>query len=460
MHVRRKPIAALAVALLLPAGIGAAAGPASAAAYPPSMSSAVSSAVSSAGPATASSSASPGFYTPPAALPADPGALVRHEPTRLASFRLAGRTLFLDGAGTRVMYRSTDDAGAPVAVTGTYVEPNRPWAGPGPRPLVSLSVGTQGVGDACAPSKTIAGGVNVEAGRFMVGYELPAIHGFLERGVAVVVTDYVGLGTTDRVHTYTNREDMGHAVLDAARAAIDLPGSSVTEESQVGFYGYSQGGGAAGAAAELAPSYAPELQVAGAYVGGPPADLFRVLGSADGTALTGVLAWAVNGIVAYHPELEPQLEELWNAEGEAFVRDSTEQCIADAILTRGFARTTSFTASGRSASEEVVRHPDLLAAVAEQQLGTVVPEVPVLVVTGTKDDIVDHAQARQLAVDWCAGGGDVTYLPVRQLLPSGGTALNHLAPLLSHQAVSRDWLLDRFAGRTTQPSCARISSLP
>lgn len=409
---------------------------------------------------TAAATASSGFYTPPEVLPAEPGALVRHEPTRLASFKLGARTVFMDGVGTRLMYRSTDDAGAAVAVTGTYIEPNKPWTGTGPRPLVSLSVGTQGVGDACAPSKTLAGGVNVEDGRFMVGYELPAINGFVDAGVAVVVTDYVGLGTTDRVHTYTNREDMGHAVLDAARAAIALPGSSVGERSDVGFYGYSQGGGAAGAAVELAPSYAPELRVAGAYVGAPPADLTRVLASADRTALAGVIAWAVNGIFTYRPELQPQLDQLWNARGAAFVRDSTEQCIADAILTSGFRSTASFTASGRPAAAELSRFPQVLAAVDDQRIGRLDPAAPVLVLTGTKDDIVDHGQARQLAVDWCGRGADVTYRPVRQLVSTGGLVVNHLAPMLTEQGYSRSWLLDRFHDRPATSNCGAVSTLP
>ena len=37
--------------------------------------------------------------------------------------------------------------------------------------------------------------------------------------VAVVVTDYIGLGTPGRPHTYMNRDDQAHAMLDAARVA-------------------------------------------------------------------------------------------------------------------------------------------------------------------------------------------------------------------------------------------------
>ncbi|GAA5016565.1 hypothetical protein GCM10023335_42410 [Streptomyces siamensis] len=83
----------------------------------------------------------------------------------------------------------------------------------------------------------------------------------------MVVTDYVGLGATDRLHAYVNRLDGGHALLDAVRATRALPTASITEQSRVGLYGYSQGGGASAAAAGLQPSYAPELTLSGTYAG-------------------------------------------------------------------------------------------------------------------------------------------------------------------------------------------------
>jgi dienelactone hydrolase len=119
--------------------------------------------------------------------------------------------------------------------------------------------------------------------------------------VAVVVTDYAGLGATDRLHTYVNRLDGAHAVLDAVRAARNLEGASVTVDSPVGLYGYSQGGGATAAAAELQPSYAPDITLAGTYSGAPPADLTEVTKAIDGSDLAGALGWAVNGFLQSDP---------------------------------------------------------------------------------------------------------------------------------------------------------------
>ena len=411
--------------------------------------------------ATPVSAAEPDFYTPPTSLPAANGALVKSEPMKLGiSFPQLGKETKLPGTATRIMYKTTDEGGKPAAVSGAYIEPSKPWKGQGQRPLVSFSVGTQGVGDACAPSKTLESFLNAEDGKFMVGYEVPSIYGFLNDGVAVVVTDYIGLGTTDRVHTYMNRVDQGHAVLDAARAALALPGTSITPQSSIGLYGYSQGGGASGSAAELAPTYAPELNLKGAYVGGPPANLFEVMKKIDGTLLTGAIPWSINSVSAYRPELKPYLDTLINAKGQAALKASENQCIADALLASGLKKTSQWTTSGNLAHVDVAAQPQLLKAVDDQRIGRLKPAIPVQVLTGTKDDIVEHGQAKQLALDWCAQGVNVTYKPVIQLVSSGGLTLTHLGPLLSQQGAARDWLVERLNGVAAKSNCSTARTLP
>lgn len=410
--------------------------------------------------ASASPSAAPAtgsFYDVPATLPEADGTLVKTEPMKLGiRFPHLGKQTSLPGTATRIMYKTTDDGGNPVGVTGAYIEPSKKWTGKGPRPFVSYSVGTQGVGDACAPTKTLESFLNVENGKFMVGYEVPSIYGLLSKGYAVVVTDYVGLGTTNRVHTYMNRRDQAHAVLDAARAALSLPGTSITEKSPIGLYGYSQGGGAAAAAAELAPTYAPELNLKGAYAGGPPADLFEVMKSIDGTLLSGAIPWAINAMATYRSDLHPYIGKLVNAEGVAYLDKAKDQCVVDAFLASGFTKTSKWTQSGNLASVDVAKSPELLAAVAHNRIGKLKPEIPVMVLTGTKDDAVAHGQAKQLAADWCAKGVNVTYKPVFQLASSGGLLLTHLGPMLTQMKSSQDWLEDRLEGKSVRNNCSSV----
>ncbi|MFF1546273.1 lipase family protein [Streptomyces sp. NPDC058291] len=400
----------------------------------------------------------PTFYNPPASLPAADGALVRSEPLTLA-LSLPGVDGPLPGTATRLMYKSTDSAGRPMAVTGAYIEPSARWTGRGARPLVVVAPGTMGQGDQCAASLGLEHPLVINGQTLTVGYEDLAIYRLLARGIAVVVTDYTGLGSTDRLHTYVNRVDEAHAVLDAVRAARSLDGASLTAASRVALFGYSQGGGATAAAAELQPVYAPDVTLAGTYAGAPPADLVAVTRAIDGSDLAGALGWSVNGFLESDPALRPVAEAHLNATGRAALKDLSTMCVGDALLAYNSARSTAWTTDGRSISDVVASEPALKAFLADQRIGAREPASPVRVATGTADDLVPHAQARALAVDWCAKGADVTYKPV--ILPSVGRALiNHVTPLLVDQGQAISWLADRLDGKPAASNCSTLALRP
>lgn len=404
----------------------------------------------------------PTFYNPPSTLPSTNGAVIRSEPLQLG-IRLPGLTGPLPGTATRLMYKSTDSNGQPVAVTGAYIEPAARWTGGGPRPLVVLAPGTMGQGDQCAASLALENpaSLNLSEGTVSVGYENLATYRLLAKGIAVAVTDYVGLGATDRVHTYVNRVDEGHAVLDAARAARSLTGTSLTASSPVGLYGYSQGGGATASAAELQPTYAPDVTLAGVYAGAPPADLVKVLPGIDGSALAAAAGWTVNGLVQAVPALQPIVDRYINDKGRAALADVATRCVGDGIFAYGFTKTKSWTKDGISLGDVIAREPAVTAAVDAQRIGRIKPNAPVRIATGVADDTVPHRQARQLAVDWCAKRATVTYEPV--YLPNLGNGLvlpNHFLPMIEDQGQAIGWLSDRLEGKRATSDCWRLPLMP
>ena len=401
----------------------------------------------------------PEFYNPPTTLPTSDGTLIRSEPLPLALSLpgLDGSTL--PGTATRLMYKSTDSNDQPVAVTGAYIEPSADWSGDGPRPLVALAPGTLGQGDQCSASMGLEHPLALNSQTVSVGYEDLAIYRLLAEGVAVVVTDYVGLGATDRLHTYVNRIDEAHAVLDAVRAARSVTGASVTAGSPVGLYGYSQGGGATAAAAELQSSYAPDVTLAGTYAGAPPADLTSVTKAIDGSELAGALGWSLNGFLQSDPALKPLAEAHLNDAGKAALTDLSTMCVGDALFGYGYTQSSSWTTDGESISDIIASTPALKTFLDSQRIGTLKPSGPVRLATGVSDNLVPHAQARQLALDWCALGGDVTYRAV--VLPGVGSALlNHFAPLLTDQGAAISWLTDRLAGEPTHSNCWTMPAQP
>jgi triacylglycerol lipase len=205
------------------------------------------------------------WYTPPDPLPpGTPGDLIRTEPSRMV-LEPSGQLGSFVGSGTRIMYRSNDAHGKPVAVTGTYIEPDVPWPGTGPRPLIAYAVGTYGLGEQCAPSRLFNQGIHFSQGfDLMFNYEEGFIATLLARGFAIVVTDGVGMGIhSPESPQFLNRVAAGTALLDAARAAMKLPGTSLNPHGPVAFWGWDPGAQASLSAAELAGSYAPELDVVG-----------------------------------------------------------------------------------------------------------------------------------------------------------------------------------------------------
>ncbi len=260
-------------------------------------------------------------------------------------------------------------------------------------------------------------------------------------------------GATDRLHTYVNRLDQGHALLDAARAARSVPGASVTEASRTGLYGYSQGGGASAAAAELQPSYAPDVRLAGTYAGAPPADLTSVMKGIDGSALAGALAWSINGFAQADPDVRAVVEANISTTGKAALADASTMCVGDALLGYGFTKSSKWTTSGKTIGEIIAAEPRARAALDRQRIGRLKPSGPVRLAAGVHDDIVPHSQARQLAVDWCRKGGDITYDAV--VLPNLGDKIltNHLVPLLTDQGDAIGWLTDRLSGKPSTSNC-------
>ncbi len=186
----------------------------------------------------------------------------------------------------------------------------------------------------------------------------------------------------------------------------------------------------------------------------------EVLRSADGTALVGVLGYAINGLLVNNAALAPVLDAEVNAAGKAALKKISTQCIGDSLASFAYKRTSSWTVSGRSAYDVVNGIPAARAIVDAQRIGTVKPTVPVQVLTGTRDDLVDHGQARQLAVDWCARGANVLYTPVIQYVDTAKTGLNHLGPSIGTMSKTTSWMIDRLRGLPQTSNCGSVASLP
>ena len=180
------------------------------------------------------------FYTWSNPLDRPRGTLLRHESLG------AAQQLQNAKVSERILYVSTDGVGGvrKIAVSGTVYIPNgKPPTGGWP--TIAWAHGTVGVADPCAPSW-----------RGWLSRDRAYLNAWLNRGYAVVASDYQGLGTPG-MHPYMQWRPEAYSVLDAVRAAS----AGFPLARRVVIVGQSQGSEAALAAAYEAPMYAPEVGV-------------------------------------------------------------------------------------------------------------------------------------------------------------------------------------------------------
>ncbi|MEH3053198.1 MAG: alpha/beta fold hydrolase [Patulibacter minatonensis] len=377
------------------------------------------------------------FYIPPDPLPAGkPGDILKAEKMDFS------RAITKPPRGTegwRVMYLSTDSLGKPIAVTGTVLmRPDQaPKQGKANRPIVAYGNEAQGLGDSCAVSRLLWYG---HTGEIALWSDL------IRAGYAVVSTDFEGLGTP-ATHTFGVTVSAAHTMLDMIRAARNLEPAGLPKDGKVGLFGYSQGGAAAGGAAELAATYAPDVKITAAAYGGAPINPVSVSKNADGAFFASINFAASVGYDAAYPELD--LDSFLNAKGEEMKKKTYTGCI-ELIFPLAGKRTKSYL-KGPSPLDD----PRWLARFKENELGNKPPVgFPVYYYHALWDQASPFRDATTLRKKYCDGGTQLRFV---ELL---GVEHVSAGPVWVPQAAK--WLAARFEGKADKGNCGKnnIFGLP
>jgi alpha-beta hydrolase superfamily lysophospholipase len=360
-------------------------------------------------------------YDPPSPLPVQaPGDIIWASP-------------FAGPAGSQgyvVLYVSSTVDNTPIAVSGVIIVPaaGAPPAPPEGRTVLTWAHGTTGLGEACAPSKQYPSGQVTEEALAQVA---------VGRGYVYAATDYQGLGTPGD-HPYVVGLSEGRNVLDIATAAEHLAGSGATPTSKVVVWGHSQGGGAAAFAAELAPTYAPSLDVVGAMVGSPATELPAIAAYDDGGPYFGFAFMAAVGFKAAYPNLS--YDAILNAAGQQAVASIVTEC-SDQIL-KDFAG-KRFSDYEISAPQDT---PGWMEAFAANKAGQIKTPVPIFIYQGDNDQIIPVAVSATLLQKYCAIGVTAS----RKTYP--GTDHTSVIPAALGDILA--FANDRLAGMPAPTSCS------
>lgn len=366
-------------------------------------------------PEPAGTDTRPETVLPPATFPAEPPALQPGDVLAADPLPAPQGTV-----AWRITYRSTGADGAPTLVTGQVLAPDGPPP-VSPRPVITYGHATTGTADQCAPSS--------QSGTAALPFpELVAAQGWV-----LVATDYEGLGGPGP-HPYLVGDSEGNAMLDAARAAMRLPGTGAGAASPVVVWGFSQGGHAAGFAARRAPAYAPELDLRGLALAAPVSDVGTFAARAERLDdQFGVLVVIAHGMAVAYPELD--LATIFSPAVLADLGVLEDRCISEANDALNLRRPGGLLRSP-------LADPAFRARFAQNGLGDVPVDLPVLITHGDADTIVEPRDSQTLAFRWCQEGVTVRFAPV----PGAGHGIMTPEPFLS-------WTVARLAGEAPPSTC-------
>ncbi|MDN3497009.1 alpha/beta fold hydrolase [Planococcus sp. APC 4015] len=321
------------------------------------------------------------FYEQPeGALDGAPGTIVKTD--HLLGAPLASRAW-------RIMYRTTDVHGDPAVSTGVLIVPLTP-APPGGRTILSWAHPTTGAAKQCAPSYGFDPYVGIEGLRFL-----------LDRGYAVVATDYVGMGT-DGPDSYLVGVTGGNAVLDAARAARAIPQAQATD--RVVLWGHSQGGAAVLFAAERAADYAPELQIEAVAAAAPAANLTDLMG-AHLDDISGVTIGSY-AFTAFAEVYDEPIDQILTPAAQKIVPEMNDLCLLtniDQLHAMGDPLVGDFTTADPTTTDPWA------TLLQENSAGSVAFDAPVFIAQGLDDELVVPDDTADFARHEAALGMHVTY---------------------------------------------------
>ncbi len=332
-------------------------------------------------------------------------------------------------SATQILYRTTGELGQPTVTVTTVIRPSLSLV----TKIVAYQTAYDALGSECDPSYTLQGG---NASYSTAQQEEQIILGYVNAGDTVVVSDYEG----EQLDWGAGHES-GYNTLDGIRAAEHELGASAAS-TPVGMVGYSGGSIATDFAAELAPTYAPELDLVGTAEGGVPADFFHNLNYINGSpSWSGVIPAVLVGLGrAYNVNFQQYL----NSYGIKITSQVADECINNFVGAYPGLTIQSMTLPQYQNPYTIPSFVDIGNKLIMSRTGT--PKEPLFMgvgdADGTGDGVMVTADDEALAYTYCQRGVSVQFNVyqgddhTQAAVPFEQGALSFLTQRLNGQAVT------------------------
>ena len=338
------------------------------------------------------------FYAVPENLEdVAPGTILRHRkpPAPIAAFGLIKSNL---KDSHQILYRTADSFDNATATVLTVLVPyNADYT-----KVLSYHVAEDAPNLDCAPSYAFQFGSETGGffGTIVSQAELLLVQAALEQGWVVIVPDHQGPKAA-----FLANKHAGQAILDGIRAALqskDITG--IDPHSAVCMWGYSGGGITTGWAAELQPTYAPELEIAGAAMGGIEPNLQTSIGLVNSSPAAGLLASGMLGLANEYPAVERILQENLKPEFEYLFERAKRQCLG--AISQDFMNKDVI---AMFENPDVTKRPEVVEILKQNAMGQAVPKAPVFLYKGVFDQISPVRETDAIYDFYCANNASVEY---------------------------------------------------
>ncbi|KAL7942690.1 secretory lipase domain-containing protein [Trichoderma barbatum] len=372
------------------------------------------------------------FYTAPGNIDTfSPGEIIRHRepPARISAY---GWTPSHVQKAYQILYRTTDSQQNPTAAVLTaLIPPDADF-----KKLVSLQMAEDSATIDCGPSYTML--VTAQSNPLLTSNITQLQLLFAEAALAqkwiVIVPDHEG-----PKGSFTAGKITGHAVLDGVRAALQSNHiTGIEENPRIGLWGYSGGAAATQIAAAMHELYAPELEIAGAAMGGLSSmgDASDIFGINKGPS-AALIPSAILGLASQYPNLQMCIDKSLKPQFRELFYSPLHQCL--------------------QASTLMFSNQDILGMFHEQSI----PELTAELIKAWKEEndnkptkikaplyvyqsVIDHLSSIQgidaLVREYCDQGFNVHYER------ANSTSLTHLKYGVIGVSGAISWLQDRLDG--------------
>ena len=356
---------------------------------------------------------------------------------------------------TQLVYRSTDAKQRPTANVTTVFAPDcskTSCANKGK--VISYQSFYDSLNPEDAPSRAYAGGKRLPD--LLPAVETVLFGTYVKKGYTVVISD-----TEGQKANFAAGPEYGYNTLDSIRATFNSPQIALARDAKVVMMGYSGGAIATEWAAELAPSYAPDLKpnLIGAAFGGTLVSPEHNLTYIEGAPIWGgVMPMAVIGVSRSY---DIDIQKYLTTRGME-VYDKMQKASIAYVLGQ-YSRVT-WKDLVKPEFQDRTKIPEYVAAVNKVIMGTGgTPEIPLQIGQGTGgtfeltkpsplwgagDGVMLAGDVRTLARQYCAQG-----VPVQH--KEWGTS--HFVTMVNWLPWATAWVDDRFAGKAAPQNCSNIA---